>query len=483
LITDVSELKQIQADLEMANKALVASQNALENEKRMLETILFGLEDSVIVFDTAGSILLSNPLGRKIEGQRTAPNFPINLGEQKRLQLQLDSEMRHFVGERRQILNHQGSEYAYVETLRDITDQIRLQERESELIRIRRRIRYEELASKIIGVSRAMQNVFDIILRCSETDSTILLLGETGVGKELAARAIHNKSARKDKPFVAVNCGALPETLLESELFGHVKGAFTGAISERMGLFREAEGGTLFLDEVGDLSGPLQVKLLRALQEKVIRPVGKDSSYPVDVRIIAATNRNLKELVDRGAFREDLYYRIAVIPFPIPPLRQRREDILLLAEHFLRKHAKAKETDAKRLDSAAQKLLVDYSWPGNVRELENAIEYALVMSPGTEITADAFPLQSKQEIKPQFDDFRAEAEQHSINGESPSPGQTDQLSAAASQSTLSNRSQEFEKQTIIEALERSAGNKSAAARDLGISLLTISRKIKKYNIS
>ncbi|MBI4832335.1 MAG: sigma 54-interacting transcriptional regulator [Candidatus Lindowbacteria bacterium] len=408
MITDIREQKRTQAELESANRALLESRETIEKEKRKLEAILFGIGDCVTIFDLDGNLLLSNPHGRQIRGAGSKPLLPLASGREGEFTLRTDGDERTFAGVVEAIRDDEGTPFAFVEILKDITDRVRLGEREQELARVRREMRRGVLRSEIVGVSREMEKVFDLVIRCAEVDSTVLILGETGVGKELAARAIHAQSARRDKPFVALNCGALPEALLESELFGHVKGAFTGAISDRPGLFREAQGGTLFLDEVGDLSGPLQVKLLRALQEKEIRPVGGDRSHPVDVRVVAATNRDLKDLVEHGHFRHDLYYRIAVIPFVIPPLRERTEDILPLAEHFIKKHRRRIKRPLSGLDHAAQQALRDYSWPGNIRELENAIEHAIAMAREPLITPADLPVHvlaraKRTDEKPQAD--------------------------------------------------------------------------------
>jgi PAS domain S-box-containing protein len=346
--------------------------------------------------------------------------------------------------------------------------QARLRERESELQQIRQKLRRDEMEARMIGVGDAMKKVWELILRCADVESSILILGETGVGKEMAAREIHAQSRRREKPFVAVNCGAIPEPLLESELFGHKKGAFTGAIASHPGLFREAEGGTLFLDEVGDLNLSLQVKLLRAFQEKEVRPVGGSHSYPLDVRLITATHHNLRDLVEQSLFREDLYYRIAVIPVLIPPLRERREDILPLTEHFISKHSKKNETGVKKLSHAAQRMLLDYSWPGNVRELENCIEHALAMSRGSLLKSTDFPVTVVDNRKPG-------------PKESPPGKQTGE--------TRQNKALFFlkpweleERKAMEEALLRHKGNRGAAAKDLGISRSTLWRKIRLYQL-
>jgi two-component system response regulator PilR (NtrC family) len=254
-----------------------------------------------------------------------------------------------------------------------------------------------ELASKytfnnIIGKSPRMQAIFSLIERIARTSSTVLVHGESGTGKELIARAIHFASPRAPRRFLSINCGALPENLLESELFGHERGAFTGAVRDKKGLFQEADRGTLFLDEIGEMAPTMQVKLLRALQEKVVRKVGGNEEETVDVRIITATNQDLEHLITTGAFREDLFYRINVLPIHLPPLRQRREDIPLLVEFFLQKYCKQMELAPKQISVEAIQMLESYDWPGNVRELENLIERALALSHAETITTRDLPV-------------------------------------------------------------------------------------------
>ena len=243
----------------------------------------------------------------------------------------------------------------------------------------------------VVGVSRRMRALFDLVARIGKTASTVLVTGESGTGKELIAKEIHRKSSRQAKPFVSINCGAMPENLLESELFGHERGAFTGAVKEKKGLFSEAEGGTLFLDEIGETSLTMQVKLLRALQERVIRRVGGNTEEPVDVRIICATNKDLAKKVADGSFREDLYYRINVIPVPIPPLRERRDDIPYLVRHFLQKVAKEQGVQEKKISTEAMRLIEAHHWPGNVRELENLIERTTALEASDIITSASLP--------------------------------------------------------------------------------------------
>jgi len=256
---------------------------------------------------------------------------------------------------------------------------------------LRSRVEERPALGPLVGVSRRMRAVFDMVERIGRTTSTVLITGESGTGKGLIARAIHRTSARAARPFVSINCGALPENLLESELFGHERGAFTGAVKEKRGLFKEADGGTLFLDEIGETSLAMQVKLLQALQERVVRRVGGNVEEPIDVRIICATNKDLAQKVADRSFREDFYYRIAVIPLLIPPLRERREDIPLLVRHFLRKVTSEQGLADKKISAEAMRLLEGYAWPGNVRELENLIERTVALEAGEIITTASLP--------------------------------------------------------------------------------------------
>jgi len=472
LITDIEEQKRVFKELEIANLELVKSHSIIENKNKTLETILFGVGDYVTIFDPAGKLLLSNPKGGGIRSNPEKPLLPLESGITKKLTITRNGKPLYFNGRMEGIYDVQGELFAYVETLKDITHEIELENRNQELLGIKRELKYELMKSKMIGRSRAIQTVFDIILRCSGVASTVLILGETGVGKEMAARAIHENSPRKDKPFVAINCGALPDALMESELFGHVKGAFTGATMDRIGLFREANGGTLFLDEVGDLKVSLQVKLLRALQEGEIRPVGANTSYPVDVRIISATNHDLKTRVAQNVFRHDLYYRLAVIPIMIPALRDRKEDILLLANHFIEKQAKRHDIQVKRLSRNALGLLINYSWPGNIRELENAIEYALAMAPGKELTSEDFPMQNLASHEPEIID--------TLEGPDTAPKET--TPSYPSLRILKKEKMEKERDKVFGALRLHDGSRTLAAKELGISKSTLWRKIKKYEL-
>jgi two-component system response regulator AtoC len=306
----------------------------------------------------------------------------------------------------------------------------------------------------IIGRSRAMQNVIQRAEMVATTKSTVLITGETGTGKELVARAIHDRSAQRDMPLIKVNCAAIPETLLESELFGHVRGAFTGATSNKKGKFALADGGTIFLDEIGTMNPTLQAKLLRVLQEREIEPLGSERADKIDVRVIAATNRDLRQMVADARFQEDLFYRLNVIPIEIPPLRERREDIPALVEHFVRKHAQRTGRRIDKIDDGVLADLQQYDWPGNVRELENAIERAVVLSQGPVITAKAM----------------------SVTG-----APTQQISGLPSLKLRQNI-EWVERETIRRALENSGGIKKDAAELMGISQRALSYYLAKYRL-
>ncbi|MEK6543276.1 MAG: sigma-54 dependent transcriptional regulator [Elusimicrobiota bacterium] len=269
----------------------------------------------------------------------------------------------------------------------------------NEVEQLRAQVRGKFSLDKIVYVSPAIDRVMQLARKVGSTDAAVLIEGESGVGKEIVARAIHSSSARRHQSFVAINCGALPEGLLESELFGHTRGAFTGAVNNKRGLFEEAQDGTLFLDEIADMAPALQVKILRALQEGEIRRVGENRPVKVNARIIAATNKDLSEAVKKGTFRDDLYYRLKVFPILVPPLRERREDILPLAEAFLKRSASRREGRALRFSAHAAAQLMAYAWPGNVRELEHAVERAVIMCAAEEILPEDLPPESKVPLK------------------------------------------------------------------------------------
>lgn len=310
---------------------------------------------------------------------------------------------------------------------------------------------------RMIGKSAPMQDLYRLLDRVCDSEATVLINGENGTGKELIARALHYNSRRKEKKFVIVNCGAFNENLLESELFGHMRGSFTGAIRDKKGLFEEADGGTLFLDEIGETSMSMQVKMLRVLQEGTFTPVGSTQIKRVNVRILAATNRELPRMVKEGSFREDLYYRLKVINLTVPPLRERKEDIPILCDHFLSKFAKESGL-AKSLSSHTLERLINHDWPGNVRELENEIERLCVLSGGDkEMSPDSLSQHIQDNAKNKYPGYR-------VNGR------------------LKDALEELEKQMIQEGLERTRWNKSRLAKELGISRAGLIMKVEKYGL-
>ena len=327
-----------------------------------------------------------------------------------------------------------------------------------ENILLKKTLRERYSFNNIIGKSSPMQQVFDLITQVGPRRSTILVQGESGTGKELAARAIHASSGRSDAPFVAINCGNIPSELLESELFGHVRGAYTGATSAKKGLFQVADGGTLFLDEVSTISPEMQVKLLRVIQEREFRHLGGVENIKVDIRIIAATNTDLQAAVRAGTFREDLYYRLNVIVIKLPPLRERTEDIPPLVDHFSRKYCEENRRELCQVDGAAMKVLMDYDWPGNVRELENVIERAVVLAPGSALTPDLFP-------------------KHIVTALPADP-----LRFPGEGLSLKERVGNFEKALILAALERSDWNQKRAAQFLSVNATTLNEKLKRFKI-
>jgi two-component system response regulator AtoC len=323
---------------------------------------------------------------------------------------------------------------------------------------LKQAIRKEKTFHGILGKSEAIERVFATIEKVADYKTTVLIQGESGTGKELVARALHEGSSRKVKPFVALNCGAIPATLLESELFGHRKGAFTDAHADKKGLFAEADQGTLFLDEIGELPLGLQVKLLRALQEGRIRPLGSTRDQEIDVRVIAATVRDLRQEVLEGRFREDLYYRLNVLQINVPPLRDRRDDIPLLVEHFIERNNERLGTQTRDVAPRARRLLLDYPWPGNVRELENTIERAVVLAESDIITVGDLPERMREPSDP--------------------------VAASLSSGELSiKKTARFMEETLIRrALEKTGGNRTAASRLLEISHRALLYKIKDYGI-
>ena len=338
---------------------------------------------------------------------------------------------------------------------------LELKDLKEENLLLRSHIQEHHRLHEMIGQSQAMQGLYKIIRRVAKTDSTIMVTGESGTGKELIANAIHFYSNRRDMNFVPINCGAIPEELLESELFGHEKGAFTGAIRERRGRFELAHKGTVFLDEIGEMSPKLQVKLLRFLQETKFQRVGGSRTIDVDVRIIAATNKDLEKAVADSQFREDLYYRLNVIPLHIAPLRERNGDVPLLVEHFLSQHCRKKDISLKTISRAALSSLVQYDWPGNVRELENVIERLVILTDNDEIQVQDLPKRMQVE----------------------EPVEMEQIELGEGGIDLKQLLDDLENRLIWDALQKSGGVKNKAAKMLGLNRTTLIEKMKKKQIS
>ncbi len=361
--------------------------------------------------------------------------------------------------------DHDGDDVDYLDVTDDVATvsarlrrALRHRNRRVELERLRRKITRDRGYVSMLGTSAQMQTVFELIDRAASANASVLITGESGTGKELVARALHRRSRRREQPFVAINCSAVPDTLLESELFGHVKGAFTDARDSRVGLFAKAHGGTLFLDEIGDMPFVLQPKLLRALQERKVRPVGGDREVTIDVRVLAATNRDLESAVKERAFREDLFYRLNVIHIDVPPLRERAGDILLLAESFVRAAASEMGKEITGLSRPAATLLLRYDWPGNVRELQNYMERAAALCEDEIVRAHDLPEKLRR-----------------IVSAPPAPWQPASESELVPLDTV-------ERRYIEHVLKVLKGNKKAAARVLGLDRKTLYRKIAHYRI-
>ena len=344
-----------------------------------------------------------------------------------------------------------GDLYVY----RDVSEEIEVERMKAEVLRLRTELETAYSFEGMVGASPSMQQVYALMKKAAESDITVLIRGESGTGKELVARSFHFNSSRRKGPFLAINCAAIPESLIESELFGHEQGAFTGATKRSLGAFERAQGGTLLLDEIGDMKLALQAKLLRVLQEREIQRVGGTVTIPVDVRVIAATNKNLEDTVKAGEFREDLFYRITAFPILIPPLRKRREDIPVLANHFLKKHTENTDKSITGISTAALRLLLLYDWPGNIRELENAIERAVLLETTEVLQANNLP--------PQLSPLVASSSGH--------------LAPAAVLPLA-----QVERQALIHALEATNRNVTRAAQALGINRSTLYRKLKKYDL-
>ena len=450
-----------------------------EEMDRYWKTIVNTIRDGIMVVDTSGSILSVNRaletitdytheeligqkcsilncsifnLAREKCGNHWCLLFKTGAMNMRRCTImRKDGTYVPVLKNASQLHDGKGRVIGAVETITDITEIVA---RDKQIAAIRRHLRSEDAFQGLIGASAPMQQVFSLIENAAQSDAPVIILGESGTGKELAARAIHQLGDRKKSAYVKVNCAALTESLLESELFGHVKGAYTGAYKGRAGRFEMAQGGDIFLDEIGDLPLSTQVKLLRVLEEKVIERVGDSKSIPVDVRVISATNKNLSSLVKTGAFRKDLYFRINVIPIQMPPLRERVEDIPLLAESFFRKLRIKSGKSIEGISNLALEVLIRYPWPGNVRELKSAFEYAFVTCQE--------PLIHPHHLPP--DILKEEKANQDANAVLPTK-------------------QEIGKRQLIDALTRAKGNQSVAAEILGICRVTVWNRMKRFGIT
>jgi two-component system response regulator HydG len=442
------------------------------------KTVVDTIQDGVMIVDTGGTIISVNRAFESITGYRkdeilgrscTVLNCSScqivreeencywcvmfkkgQLRKQKCVVTRKDGKIIHIVKNASVLKDRRGVVTGAVETMTDVTDLI---DKEIQIETFRRELRGEDRYYGMIGSSPSMQRVFDLIADAAQSDAPVIVYGESGTGKELVAKAIHEAGSRRTKPFVQVNCAALNESLLESELFGHVRGAFTGALRDRQGRFEAAHGGDIFLDEIGDLPLSTQVKLLRVLEEKVIERVGDNQPIPVDVRIISATNRDLRQLIDQGAFREDFYYRINVIPISVPPLREHVTDIPLLADAFFRRIQLKSGKPIQSISNETMEMLMRYLWPGNVRELKSAFEYAFVACQGAAIKPEHLP-----------------------------PNMLEQNGGARTIAESPDNVDEFKKQRLMTALHESGGNRSEAARLLGISRTSVWNQMKRYNV-
>ncbi len=443
------------------------------------ETVLNTIQDGLMVVDRAGTILSVNraleaitgysredmigspcsalhcdicDIARDENGDHWCVLFRTGSLKMRRCTLERkDGRYVHVLKNASLLHDSNGNTIGAVETLTDITEII---QKDHQIEAFQREIRSQDGFHGILGSSASMQKIFSLIDSATQSDAPVIIFGESGTGKELVAEAIHETGARRGKPFVKVNCAALNESLLESELFGHVKGAFTGAYRTRKGRFEAARGGDIFLDEIGDLPLSIQVKLLRVLEEMVIERVGENTPIQVDVRIVSSTNKDLEGLVEKGLFREDLFYRINVIPISVPPLRERVEDIPLLAETFFRRVRMKSGKDIQGISGEAMKKLVDYHWPGNVRELKSAFEYAFVSCQDSIIQPHHLPPNILWGQKGQ-----------------------------GSPTSVPVNRDEIKKRQLLDALKKAGGNQSEAARILGVSRVTVWNRMKKFNIN
>ena len=476
----------IEQELGKKQQQLITNHQNLEISHQRLEAVLDSAVDAIGMFDDEGYLLFANQhyqqlldltedhlrqmspdeLKARMEARFQKPELsqpgeePLsenlkNVVEESGEPSQ--SEPRLFYRSITPVRNNQGDSAGNVVSYRDMSKEVEIQQMKAEVHRLRAELDTIHSFDEIVGKSQNMQPMFALMQRAAESDITVLISGESGTGKELVARAIHYNSDRKAGPFITVNCAAIPETLIESELFGHERGAFTGATTKRIGKFEHANRGTIFFDEIGDMQWVLQAKLLRVLQERQIQRVGGTANIPINIRVLTATNQNLESAVEAGTFRKDLFYRIATFPIEVPPLKDRREDIPLLANYFLKKYAESMTKSIKAISPDASRLLMQYDFPGNVRELENIIERAVLLETTELLQLSSLPSQI--------------------------------LSMISSQSILSHPDsteilpfEEVERQTLVHALKVMDNNVTKAAQALRIDRSTLYRKLKLYQL-
>ena len=475
----------IEQELAQKQQQLITNHQSLEISHQRLETVLNSTADAIGMFDKAGHLLFANrwyqqllgltetelrqmspedlqtrmrerfqePALPQVRGSTPAENLENiveEIGEANQ------SERRLFYRSITPVSNSQGNFAGNVVSYRDMSKALKIQQMQAEVVRLRAELETTYSFDEIVTKSQKMQDVITLIQRAIESNITVLIQGESGTGKELVARAIHFNSPRKAGPFVTVNCAAIPETLIESELFGYERGAFTGASARRIGQFEQANGGTILLDEIGDMQLDVQTKLLRVIQERQIQRIGSTTHIPIDIRILAATNQDLEASVKAGSFREDLFYRIAAFPILIPPLRERREDIPPLAHHFLEKHTKGTEQSIGAISTDTLQLLMQYDFPGNVRELENVIERAILLETTDLLQSNSLP--------PQILSI--------ISSQSPSTAPAAAILPLA----------DVERQALAHALKVMDNNVTKAAQALNIDRSTLYRKLKLYDL-
>ncbi|MDE2887195.1 MAG: sigma 54-interacting transcriptional regulator [Gemmatimonadota bacterium] len=464
---------------------LAEKRRQLTDSHQRLEAVLDATGDALAMYDVTGNLVFANRRFEKVldlpksELQKMSPKtFKERFDERFREPDLTDMEGRFIFGSKGKVVERaeagnlpgnrlfyrsvapvsdiQGEIIGDLYVYRDVSREIQVERMKAEVLRLRTELKATYSFSGMVGSSAPMKQVYALVKQAAESDITVLIQGESGTGKELVAKSFHFNSHRKEGPYLTINCAAIPEAPIESELFGHEEGAFTGATKRRIGVFERATGGTVFLDEVGDMDLALQARLLRVLQEREIQRVGTTTPIPVDIRLVAATNKDLEDAVKTGRFREDLFYRISVFPIAIPPLRERREDVPSLAKHFLEKHTKRNGKTISGISTATLRLLLQYDWPGNVRELENAIERAVLLE-----TTDVLQVKN---LPPQL-----------------SPIVDPRKGGAAPTSVLPLA--EVERQALVNALEASDNNVTEAARALGLGRATLYRKLKKFNLT